>query len=143
MGLVRIFICVEMDCGYLGIGTGIGHDKLEKTVKKILQIVSKIKKKGVSAKDLKDAKSFLRGRKTLGLEASDDVAVYCANRILFHGEIKQPEKILEKFERVSQDDIIKVANDIFVPSKISMSVISSQKDVKQKEDFYKNLFSKI
>ncbi len=132
-----------MDCGYLGIGTGISHDNLEKTVKKILDVTGKIKKDGISKNDLNFAKSFLRGQTALKLEASDEIASFCAGRELFYEEILQPEEILEKIEKITQDDILKVANEIFQPSRINMAVIGKQEKHKKQEDYYKNLFSKI
>ncbi len=131
-----------LDCGYLGMAAGIPHNKLETVVKKIIEITGKIKEKGVSKSDLKHAKNFLRGKTALSFETSDDIASFAAEQELFREKILQPDDILKKIEKVSQDDILKVARDIFRPNKINMAVIGRHEDTKKKEDYYKKLFGK-
>ncbi len=131
-----------MDCGYLGIGTGVSRDNLEKTIQKISDVLSKIKRKSISKDDLEFAKSFLRGQSALRMETSSEVASFCGGQELFYEKIMQQEEILEKIEKITQDDILKVANEVFKPNRINMAVIGKQ-DKNNKEDFYKNLFSKI
>jgi len=110
-----------MDCGYLGIAAGIPHNKLETVTKKIIQITGKIKEKGISKSDLKHAKDFFRGKMALSFETSDEIASFVAGQELLYGKIVQPEDILKKIEKVSQDDILRVAKEIFKPSKINMA----------------------
>jgi predicted Zn-dependent peptidase len=129
--------------GILIMRAGVSHENLEKTVKKIIEIVDDIKNKGVAKKELEDTKSHIRGQMALGLETSDQVAAFFGEQELFYGKMMQPEEILEKIEKVTQDDILKVAGEIFKPEKISMAVIGNHPDFSQKEEFYKNLFSKI
>jgi predicted Zn-dependent peptidase len=131
-----------MDCGYLGIGTGIAHQELERVATKIIEILKRIKQKGFSKKDLDSAKSYLRGQMALKLETSDQVATFCAGQEIFYHKILQPEEVLKKLNKVSQNDILRVANEIFVPNKMNMAVIGSQDDFTKKELFYKNLLCK-
>lgn len=131
------------DCGYLGIGTGIGHLELEKVFGKIMEIINSLKKKGFSKKDINFAKSFLRGQTALQLESSDEIANYCAGQELFYKKITQPEETLKKIEKVTQHDILKVAKDIFRSGRMNMAIIGAQEDSAKKELFYKKLFSKI
>lgn len=122
-----------MDCGYLGIGVGVAHDKLDITVNKIGEIFKSLKQKGVSKKELEHAKSFLRGQMALGLETSDEIANFCAGRELFYNEIIQPEEVLKRIEKVTQNDILKVAQDIFNPNKLNTAIISAQDNIDEKK----------
>jgi len=131
------------DIGYLGIGAGVSADKLNLTVERIFQIVESLKEKGVSAQELEFAKSFIRGKMALSMETSDEVAAYCAEEELFYDKIVQPEEELEKIEKVTQSDILKVAEEIFVPNKINLAVVGQHNDLMKKEEVYKKLFSKI
>jgi len=131
------------DCGHLGMAAGIPHDKLETVAKKVAGIAGKIKQSGVSEKELKLAKSFLRGRTALKFESSDAVASFAGERELFYGKIVQPDEILKKIEKVSRDDILKTANDIFRPGKASMAVIGRHNEAKKKEEHYRKLFGEI
>jgi len=131
------------DTGFLGIGTGTGHGSLETCVRKTLEILKKLKNKKVSTRELGAAKSFLRGRMALGMEMSDAVAGYCAENEFFFHRIEQPEEYLEKIEKVSQNDILKIASDMFKPNKMSMAVIGAHEDAQKKEEFYKKLISEL
>jgi hypothetical protein len=59
---------------------------------------------------------------------------------MFYKKIMQPIDIIKKIEKVSQNDIVKVAKDIFRPYKINMAVIGNHKDLIKKEKYYKNYF---
>ncbi|MCF7835830.1 MAG: insulinase family protein [Candidatus Marinimicrobia bacterium] len=130
------------DCGYLGMGAGVAHDKLEKTVEKMMEITRILKRKKVSNSELKFAKSFLRGQMALKLETSDDVANFCGGQEIFYNKIQQPEEILEDIEKVNQDDILRVAKEVFNPGRANLVVIGNQENFQQKEKFYKSLISK-
>jgi predicted Zn-dependent peptidase len=131
------------DCGYLGMAAGIPHEKLKKVIGKITDMIGGIKKKGISKKDLDFAKGFVRGQMALRLESTDEIASFIAGQELFYKKIMQPEEIIKKIEKVSRDDILKVAGDIFQPNKINMAVIGCQKDTAESAAFYKKLFSNL
>ena len=131
------------DCGYLGMAAGVPHGKLERVADKITGIIKKIKSKGLAKNDIERAKSFIRGRMALQFETSDAVASFAAEQELFRGKIVQPAEILKKIEKVSQDDILRVAKDIFRPNKISMSVVGRHGNAAEKEKYYNNLFNGI
>lgn len=129
--------------GILIMRAGVSHDNLERTIKKIIEIIGDIKNNGVTKKELDDTKGHIRGQMALGLETSDQVTDFFGEQELFYGKMMQPEEILEKIEKVTQDDILRVAQEIFRPEKVSMAVIGNHPDFSQKEKFYKNLLSKI
>jgi len=111
------------DVGYVGIGAGVSHDKLEITVEKINQILNSLAEKGVIKEELEFAKSLIRGKIAISLETSDEIADFCAFGELYHNKIIQPEEELKKIEKVSQSDILKIAREIFIPSKVNLAVI--------------------
>ncbi|MFH1956659.1 MAG: pitrilysin family protein [Patescibacteria group bacterium] len=140
---VGSLIDLQKDTGLLIIRAGVSHDNLEVAIKKISEILSDFKNKGVSKKELKDAKSFIRGQMALSFETTDQVADFYGEHELFYKKIMQPEELLKKIEKVSQNDILKTAREIFRPDKINMAVIGKHHDYKEKEQFYKKLFNKI
>jgi len=109
----------------------------EKTLKKISDILRFLAKTPVSAADLRDAKSFIRGQMALKLEGSDDIAEFCAGQEFFYKKIKQPEEIFKKIEKVDKNDILKIAKDIFSPANLNTVVIGRQDG--KKESFYKKI----
>lgn len=130
-----------LDAGYLGMTAGIPHEKIELVIKKIINIIQAIKEKGVSKKDLDFAKSFVRGQMALKFETSDEIASFIASQELFYKKILQPEEILRKIEKISQNDILKIGKDIFRPTKANLAVIGQQEEKNQR--LYKNIFSQL
>lgn len=130
------------DCGYLGIGAGIAHSELPRVVEKITEVIGDIRKNGITAQELQDAKSFVRGQMAMKLETSDEVASFCSDQEIFYKKILQPEEIIQKIENVSQDDILKVAAEVFIPEAVNLAVIGRQEKQKEQELFFKDLFQK-
>jgi predicted Zn-dependent peptidase len=113
------------DCGYFSVSAGVDTDKakIEKTLKTIVSEIKKMKARGVSEKELQKAKDNFRGKMALSLESSDDVASYLAGQELGRREIKKPEEILAKIDKVGKNDILRVARDIFVNDKLNLALI--------------------
>ncbi len=118
------------DCGYFSVRAGVdtNHEKIEKTVKTILQEIGRIKEKGISEWELKKAKDNLRGKMALSLESSDDIATFLAGQELSRGEIKTPEKIMKEIDKISKDDILKVARNVFANNKLNLAIIGPVED---------------
>jgi predicted Zn-dependent peptidase len=112
-----------LDCGYLGMAAGIGHEQAGQVIKKITDIIKEIKEKSVSQKDLDLAKGFIRGQMAMKFETSDEIASFIAGQELFYKKILQPEEILKKIEKINTDDILKVGKEIFKPSRVNLAVI--------------------
>lgn len=134
---------LQLDTGLIFIKAGVSRDNLEKTAKKIIEILNDIKNNGVSKEELKNAKSYICGQTALSLETTDQVADFYGEQELFYRKIMQPEEILQKIEKVSQYDILKVAKDIFRPEKISMAVIGQQEDNEKNRELFKKICVKI
>jgi len=118
------------DCGYFSVRAGVDTDKIKikKTVKTIIAEIKKIRARGVSEKELKKAKDNLRGKMALSLESSDEVASFLAGQELARREIKTPEEILAKIEKVRRNDILKVAKNLFAEEKLNLALIGPVED---------------
>lgn len=138
------------DCGYLGMAAGIPHEKIEKIINKITEIIKEIKEKSVSQKELDLAKGFIRGQMALKFETSDEIASFIAGQELFYKKILQPEEILKKIEKVNQNDILRIGKEIFNPARANLAIIGQPRsaarregDNRKDEELYKKIFLKI
>lgn len=113
------------DSGYLAVSAGVdtNRKKIEKAVKTIIREIKRIKDKRIDKKELQKAKDNLRGRMALSLESSDEIAAFLASQELMKRKIETPEEILRRIDKVSADDILRVAGEIFVNDKINLAVI--------------------
>lgn len=126
------------DSGYTVARAGIPLNSLKTTCKKIVKIMSDFRAKEISEKELKFAKDYLRGTMALGLESSDEVALFYGEQELFYKKIMEIDEIWKKYEHVSAKDIFNVSQKIFKPSKVGLAVIGPKKET-DKDHFEKIL----
>lgn len=140
MGLVY-YIATEVeaspDTGFLATRAGVVNDKVEEAVSAILKEYKKIAKKKVSAEELKKAKNKIKGRMALSLEPSDAKASFFGLQELLEGRILTAKETFKEIDKVSQNDILKVAEDIFRPGKLNLALIGPFKDKKRFEKILK------
>lgn len=111
------------DTGSFAIRAGIPHDKLQEVSKCIIEEFSRAKEKGVTDEELKYAKEYVHGSTILELETSDALAGLVAEQAIFYKEILSPSEILKKYDAVTRDDIVRVAQALFENSRLNMAVI--------------------
>ena len=115
------------DSGYFAGSAGVLIDGLEEAVRIMLDEFKDIVKNGPSEEEVKFAKDNLRGSLALSFESSDEIAGFYGERELFHKKLVTPEEMFKHIEKVSRDDIIKVAREIFKPKNLNLAVIGPNK----------------
>lgn len=111
------------DTGYLVTQVGVDNQKVEKAVQIILNEYKDIREKGVSEKELKKAKEYIKGKMLLELESSDELAAFFANQEILTNKILTLKEEFAKIDKVGVKDIQKLAQDIFVPQKLNLALI--------------------
>jgi predicted Zn-dependent peptidase len=130
---VRSMIESYKDCGYLAVQAGVEHGNLMLALSTILREFKKIAKEKVSPEELKRAKDFIRGKSIMGMEASDEVAMFFLEQEVTRGKIMTIEEIFARFDKVAASDILRVAKDVFKKNKLNLAVIGPHKDSKKFE----------
>jgi predicted Zn-dependent peptidase len=113
----------DPDTGFLVCRAGLNNEKLERGISEILKEFRKVKREGVSKSELKKAKDCLKGKMNILLESSDAKASFFATQEILEKRILTPEQIFKKIDKVSQNDILKLAREIFRPEKLNLSLI--------------------
>ncbi|HPN54927.1 MAG TPA: pitrilysin family protein [Candidatus Moranbacteria bacterium] len=116
------------DCGYIATQAGVEHNKLAETIEIILGEYKKIAATGVSEKELKRAKDFVKGKGVMGFEASDEVAAFFISQEFEKKKIMTLEELFAKIDAVTIRDILRVAKDVFKKNKLNLAIIGLQKD---------------
>lgn len=116
------------DNGYLVTQAGVDIGKIEKAIKVVLSEYQKIALKKVPHLELKKAKEFLKGRLILALEDSYAVALRYATLAVLEKKLRTPEEAMKLIDKVTADDVLRVAKDIFKPEKLNLAVIGPYKD---------------
>jgi len=134
---VRTSVDAFEDCGYLETQAGVDHDKLELTIKTILDEYRKIATEKVSDKELQNAKDYIKGKSVMGFESSDEVAMFFVDQEMKKKKIMTLSEIFKKIDKVTQSDILRVAKDVFQNKKLNLAVIGPHKDSKKLEKILK------
>lgn len=111
------------DTGYLVTQAGVDNKNTEKAVSVILREYKRISEKKVPANELKKAKDYITGKMALLLESSDALASFYGSEELLQKEILTPEQMYAKINKVSANDVLLVAKDIFQPGKLNLALI--------------------
>lgn len=125
----------DLDTGYLVTRAGVDNDKTEEAIQVILEEYKKIKR-NITQEEIDKAKEYGKGILALSLESSDALATFFGTQLLLKNKIETLEEIYKKIDKVTKDDILKVANQIFVPSKLNLAMIGPHK---QRNKFIKLL----
>ncbi len=139
LGLVYYISCqasADTDSGCLVTQAGVDNKNVEKAIATILKEYKKISQTKVSADELKKVKDCIKGKTILELEASDAQASFFGLQEVLEKKILTTEEIFKKIDKVGQNDILKVAKDIFRPEKLNLALVGP---FKEKEKFQKLL----
>lgn len=114
--------------GILTIYAGTTLKDYKTVIKLIKEEFEDIKNNGISEKELQKTKNQFLSGITFGLESSKGRMTRMANSYLFHGEVKSLEEILGEIEKITVEDIKKLAKEIFNEKYYSLTVLGNIKE---------------
>ena len=121
------------DTGIWFVNAGVDNTRFYKAVTLIMKELKKLKTARVSKKELHKAKEYIKGKLKLSLETSEAQASFYGHQELLSEEILTVRAVCSKIDSVSNDDIIRVANSLFVNKNLNLAAIGPEKDEKQIE----------
>jgi len=130
-------IDTDTDTGSFVTRAGVDNQKVEKAIVTILDEYKKISQKKITLAELKKAKDYIKGTSLIGMESSDEKASFYASQELLTNKILTLEEKFSKINKVTVDDIQRVAKDIFKPEKLNLALIGPFKDKKRFEKILK------
>lgn len=122
------------EVGYIGTYAGTDPKKATEALKVILDECYKTTKKGnITKKEFEKARGYLKGHLALSLEDSGAVTDFFAEQYLFNKKVLTPKEVIKEIEKVTIDDVVSEAYNIFTKNKVSLAVIGPFKDKKMFE----------
>lgn len=118
------------DIGYIDVYAGVDPKRIEEAIKVILDQIYGIAegKYPIKKKEIKKAKEYVKGHMALALEDTKSVNLFFGIRELLLNKIETPKQVYKKVDKVSMDDIVNVAGNIFKPDCIFLSIIGPYKE---------------
>jgi predicted Zn-dependent peptidase len=120
-----------VDSGLLGVYAGTGTHNLRRVLQVILREMTRLAENSIRPKELRSAKDQLKGNLLLSLESTESrMSRLAKNEIFFHRFIST-EEIIEGIERVSAEEICSLAQGVFRPDSLSLTVLGpiTEKDI--------------
>lgn len=120
------------DVGDVIIGAGLPKDKLKEAVELIYKICMGLggeSEYAITEEEIETAKKTFRGRLALDFDKPEEVLGSALEDLMFEGKIYSPEEIIERIEKVTLEEVQKVAKMIFQKEKMVLSVVGDYKNL--------------
>lgn len=120
-----------LDTGTLVTQAGVDLRRIEEAIRVILDQYQKMAQEVCQKEEITKAKEYLKGHLVLELEDSRGVASLFGSQEILERKIKTPEEIIGEIDRVTVEDIQRVAKEVFKGRKLNLAVIGPFKDGKK------------
>ena len=98
--------------GFFSIYAGVAHEKVKDTIEAIKYELDALKNKGVTSEELMMAKEQVKSSYIFGLENINSRMFSIGKNELLLGRVFKPEEVLESFDKVTLEDILKASEMI-------------------------------
>jgi predicted Zn-dependent peptidase len=116
------------DAGIFGIYCAASPDKFTRAVELIIKECRDILRNGVSAEELADSKTFMKGNLALSLESVEVRMGQIAKNEIIYGKYFSFDDIMAKINNISLDDFNRVCDRIFNNKTMSIVSVGSLKE---------------
>lgn len=123
--------------GELTISAGLDNSRVEEGIRGILEELVRLKDEPVPAAELKKAKDYIAGTTMLELETSDARAEFSGMQQVLKGRVESPEDIVARIQKVTAEDVQRLAQEIFVNDGLNMALIGRFKDGEAFKGYFK------
>jgi predicted Zn-dependent peptidase len=119
---VSSYLALFANAGLLGIYAGTSPENFREVVEVILNEFSKLKKE-CTPKEFADAKEQIKGNFVLGLENPANRMSWFAKSVLYYDRVISVEETFQRIDQVSLDELIDLAEKLFVPLNLVLVAI--------------------
>lgn len=118
------------DCGSFVTSAGLDAKRVEEAIKVIIEQYELVSsgKLPVTSEELSKAKEFMKGHFVLELEDSRSVATHYAGMELLEDKIENPAELLEEIDKVTVDDVNRVAKTYLKKEGLNLAIIGDFPD---------------
>jgi predicted Zn-dependent peptidase len=111
------------DAGTLYAQAGVDIQRIDDAASTIAGELRQIAEEAVPSDELEKAKSFAKGRFVLQLETSQGLIMFGLRREVLESRTPDPEEILAELDKVTAEDVQRVARDVIGKRGLNLAVI--------------------
>ncbi|HZD40693.1 MAG TPA: pitrilysin family protein [Terriglobales bacterium] len=132
---VYSFMSTYRDTGYLGVYAGTSIDSVEEVVDLILKQLRQLAAGEVNEDEIQRTQGQLVGSMMLGLESTDSWMSHIARNEIYFGQSITPDEICRNIRRVTRDQVVELAQGLFRPEAMALSLLGDFDDRFNVKDF--------
>ncbi len=118
------------DSGALSIYAGCGNEVVAELIDVVVAEIRQMKAGGLDAVELRRAKDHLKGSLMLGLESTSSRMSHLARQEMYRDRTDGLDEMLAAIERVSADDVLKLADRFFFNGSLAVTVLGNVNGLK-------------
>jgi predicted Zn-dependent peptidase len=111
------------DTGMFVVRAGVDNKKLVGAIELVLKELKKVAKTKVSLSEFERARDYLLGQLLLGLEDTMDQMLWIGESVVSKNRTRTLKNIIKDFKKITPDDLLRVAKDVFKPSKANLAIV--------------------
>ena len=113
------------DTGAFLVSAGLDNKNVIRSTELVMKELKKIKEKVVGKDEFERAREFYKGQLLLGLEDTLDQMLWMGEHLSAEGKIPTPQEVVAEIEKITPDDVRRVAGRVFVDQHLNMAVIGT------------------
>ncbi len=121
------FMSSYLDCGYFCVYAGTNPEWVDEVIEVTLGEVSKVVREGLKPQELERARNQLKGNMLLALESSDSRMNRLARNEIYYRRDIPLQEIAEGIEKVTNDQVVELANLCFEADRMGMVLLGDLK----------------
>src|SRR5438105_1936225 len=121
------------DAGSLFAQAGVDINRIDDAVTTIAAEIRKVAEEPIPADELEKARSFAKGRFVLQLESPQGLIMFGLRREVLESDTPDPEEILAELDKVTADDVKRVARNLIDGQGLNLAVIGPFDDAERFE----------
>jgi predicted Zn-dependent peptidase len=122
------------DTGLLSVYAGTSRESAPKVVRSIVSELRQLKETPIAEEELKRAKDQLKGSLMLSLESSTARMSNLARQEMYYDRFVSMDEIIQRIQAVTQEDLLRSANELFRPEVIAVTVLGNLNGLKITRD---------
>lgn len=118
------------ETGAFVVSAGVDNKKVHEAIEVILKELDRVRREAPGEDELMRSKEFYLGQLELGLENSMNNMLWVGDSVVTLGRVRTPGEVVQAVERVTPDDLRRVAKDLIRTEALNLCVVGPGADEK-------------
>jgi len=118
------------DTGMLGVSTAVSRETEEKALSLIRREVERLRADGITAEELTRAREQMKSGIVLAMESTSARMNRMGSAILLMGRYLTAEEIIERYDAVTAEDVLRLARETLSPEAMGFSAVGKIADAR-------------